>query len=286
MSISAKEVQELRKISGAGMMECKSALNESNGDIKEAFKLLREKGIAKAEKKSSREANEGLIGIKNTKEGASIIEVNSETDFVSRNKEFQELVYNILDISMDHKGDKKIIEDCKDLISDAVGKIGENIVFKRADYLDGDIHTYIHNKIDNGLGKIGVLLKFSVSEKDLSEVGKKLCMHIAAASPLSISEKDLDSKFLEAEKEIIKKQLKESGKPANIVEKMLQGKINKIFEEVTLLKQKFVMDQSLNIDDYLKSVSEEIGETITVDRFVRYELGNWKWSNQKINGYF
>tara|TARA_B100000886_G_scaffold293869_1_gene220184 strand:- start:11549 stop:12373 length:825 start_codon:yes stop_codon:yes gene_type:complete len=274
MSISAKEVQELRKMSGAGMMECKSALNDSNGDVKEAFKLLREKGIAKAEKKSGREANEGLIGIKNTKEGASIIEINSETDFVSRNKEFQELVYKILDISMDHRGDNKLLENCKDLISDAVGKIGENIVFKRAGYIDGNIHTYIHNKIDDGLGKIGVLLKLSRSEKELSDVGKKLCMHIAAASPLSISEKDLDNKYLEAEKEIIEKQLKDSGKPANIVEKMLQGKVNKIFEEVTLLKQKFVMDQSLSIGDYLKDVSEEVGETITVDKFLRYELGN------------
>ena len=274
MSISAKEVQELRKMSGAGMMECKSALHESNGDVKEAFKLLREKGIAKAEKKSSREANEGLIGVKKTKDGASIIEINSETDFVSRNKEFQELVYKILNISMDHKGDNKIFEDCKDLISDAVGKIGENIVFKKADYLDGNVHTYVHNKIDDGLGKIGVLLKLSGSEKDLSDVGKKLCMHIAAASPLSISEKDLDNKFLESEKEIIEKQLNDSGKPAKIVEKMLLGKINKIFEEVTLLKQKFVMDQSLSIDDYLKNVSEEMGQTVTVDKFVRYELGN------------
>ena len=274
MSISAKEVQELRKMSGAGMMECKSALNESNGDVKEAFKLLREKGIAKAEKKSSREANEGLIGIRNNKDGASIIEINSETDFVSRNKEFQELVNKILDISVYRKGDNKILEDCKDLISDAVGKIGENIVFKRTDYIDGNIHTYIHNKIDEGLGKIGVLLKLSDSEKDLGDVGKKLCMHIAAASPLSISEKDLDYKYLETEKEIIVKQLKDSGKPANIVEKMLQGKINKIFEEVTLLKQKFVIDQSLSIADYLSIVSEEVGETITVDKFVRYELGN------------
>ena len=274
MGISAKEVQELRKMSGAGMMECKSALNESNGDVKEAFKLLREKGIAKAEKKSSREANEGLIGIKKDEAGASIIEINSETDFVSRNKEFQELVYKILDISMGHKGDNKILEDCKDLISDAVGKIGENIVFKRADYIGGNIYTYVHNKIDDGLGKIGVLLKLNSSEKDFSEVGKKLCMHIAAASPLSISEKDLDNKYLETEKEIIEKQLKDSGKPANIIDKMLQGKINKIFEEVTLLKQKFVMDQSLSIEDYLNSVSEEVGESIIVDKFVRYELGN------------
>ena len=274
MSISAKEVQELRKMSGAGMMECKSALNDSNGDVNEAFKLLREKGIAKAEKKSSREANEGLIGIKNTNEGASIIEINSETDFVSRNKEFQDLVYKILDISMDRKGDNKILEDCKDLISGAVGKIGENIVFKRVDYLNGNIHSYIHNKIDDGLGKIGVLLRLNSSKNDLSDVGKKLCMHIAAASPLSISEKDLDNKYLEAEKEIIEKQLKDTGKPADIVEKMLKGKIDKIFDEVTLLKQKFVMDQSQSIADYLISVSDEMGEDITIDKFVRYELGN------------
>ncbi len=274
MTISAKEVQELRKMSGAGMMECKSALNESNGDIKEAFKLLREKGIAKAEKKSGREANEGLIGIKKNKDGASIVEINSETDFVSRNKEFQDLVYKILDMSIELKGDNKILDVSKTLISDAVGKIGENIVFKRADYLDGNIYTYVHNKIEDGLGKIGVLLKLGKSDKDLEEFGKKLCMHIAAASPLSISEHDLDKKYLDSEKEIIEKQLKDSGKPANIVEKMLQGKINKIFEEVTLLKQKFVMDQSLSINEYLKSTSEEVGENITVDKFVRYELGN------------
>ena len=206
--------------------------------------------------------------------GAVIVEINSETDFVSRNKEFQELVYKILEISMDQKGSNKIIDDCKDLISDAVGKIGENIVFKRTDFLDGNIYTYVHNKIDDNLGKIGVLLKLSGSEKDLSDVGKKLCMHIAAASPLSISEKDLDNKYLDTEKEIIQKQLKGSGKPANIIEKMLQGKIKKIFEEVTLLKQKFVMDQSISIDYYLKTISEEVGETIIIDKFVRYELGN------------
>ena len=274
MSISAKEVQELRKISGAGMMECKSALSESNGNVKEAFKLLREKGIAKAEKKSGRDANEGLVGIKKNKEGASIIEINSETDFVSRNKEFQELVNKILDMSLELRGDNRIFEKSKGIISDAVGKIGENIVFKRTDYLEGKIYTYIHNKIDNGLGKIGVLLKLGNSDKHLDEVGKKLCMHIAAASPLSISEHDLDSKYLESEKEIIKKQLKDSGKPAEIIEKMLQGKINKIFEEVTLLKQKFVMDQSLSINDFLESTSKEIGENITIDKFVRYELGN------------
>ena len=274
MSISAKEVQELRKISGAGMMECKSALSESNGNIQEAFKLLREKGIAKAEKKSGREANEGLIGIKKNDDGATIVEINSETDFVSRNKEFQDLVQKILALSIEIKVDKKIFDESKDLISDAVGKIGENIVFKRTDFLDGNIHTYIHNKIEDGLGKIGVLLKISGSDKNIDDVGKKLCMHIAATAPLSISEKDLDEEYLNSEKEIIEKQLKDSGKSPDIIEKMLHGKINKIYEEVTLLKQKFVMDQSLSINDYLKNVSEEIGSTLTIEKFIRYELGN------------
>mgnify|MGYP001353564762 CR=1 FL=1 len=274
MNISAKEVQELRKISGAGMMECKSALNDASGDIKEAFKLLREKGIAKAEKKSSREANEGLIGIKSNEKGAVIVEINSETDFVSRNKEFQNLVDEILDKSLIAKGDDKAIDDCKSLISDAVGKIGENIVFKRVDYLEGDVFSYMHNKIEEGLGKIGVILKIDGISKNYDEIGKNLCMHIAASSPRSIDENDLDTNFLNSEKEIIKNQLKESGKPENIIEKMLNGKINKVLEEVTLMKQKFVMDQSLNIEEYLKNNSEDPNKPITIDKFIRYELGN------------
>ncbi len=274
MSVSAKEVQELRKRSGAGMMECKSALKDASGNLDEAFKLLREKGIAKAEKKSSREANEGLIGIKKVNSCATIVEINSETDFVSRNIEFQNLVKTVLEKSIEKKGNISIIEDCKNLISDAVGKIGENIVFKRFDYIEGNIHSYIHNKIDDGLGKIGVLLKFNNTKQNLDEIGKNICMHIAAASPLSINENDLDKEYIEAEKRIIENQLKDTGKSEDIINKMLSGKINKIFEEVTLLNQKFVMDQTLSIQDYLDSASTNIGETISIDRFIRYELGN------------
>ncbi len=274
MSITAKEVQELRKMSGAGMMECKSALNESNGDIKEAFKILREKGIAKAEKKSGREANEGLIGIKKDTLGAVIVEINSETDFVSRNTEFQNLVNNVLSNAINNKGNQTTISECKSLINDAVGKIGENIVFKRINYIEGNVFTYMHNKINDELGKIGVLLKLNDSNVNLDEVGKNLCMHIAASAPLSIDEKDLDNEFLLAEKEIIENQLKESGKPENIIEKMLSGKLNKVLEEVTLLKQKFVMDQSKSIQDYLDETSKSNGEKIEVLKFVRYELGN------------
>ncbi len=274
MTISAKEVQELRKISGAGMMECKSALGEANGDVKEAFKLLREKGIAKAEKKSGRQANEGLIGIKKNNDGAAIVEINSETDFVSRNKEFQELVKTVLDKSIELKGSKEIFDACKDLISDAVGKIGENIVFKRVSYLEGNIFTYIHNKVDNDLGKIGVLLKLSDSAENFDAVGKNLCMHIAASAPQSISENDLDNDFLESEREIIINQLKESGKPKDIIEKMLNGKLNKVLEEVILTKQKFVIDQSISVGKYLESISKDNNSDIAIEKFVRFELGN------------
>ena len=168
MTITAKQVQDLRKISGAGMMECKAALSESNGIIDDAFKILREKGIAKAEKKSSRDANEGLIGIKIINNGAAIIEVNSETDFVSRNSEFHELVGEILNITIEEKGNfDSSSSKSKDKLNEAVGKIGENLVFKRSGYLEGNVHSYMHNSLAEGLGKIGVILLLK-SDKDIN----------------------------------------------------------------------------------------------------------------------
>ncbi len=273
MTISAKEVQELRKMSGAGMMECKSALADANGDLNTAFKLLREKGIAKAEKKSSREANEGLIGIKISNNTASIIEVNTETDFVSRNAEFHKLVRNILDISVKHEDKTKFENETKNLINEAVGIIGENIILKNFGSLDGNVFSYIHNSVADGLGKIGVLIKIESDKEIDKEIGKNLAMHIAAASPKAISKDLLDSNLVEEEKEIIKQQLRESGKPENILEKMMIGKLNKFFEENTLMDQKFVMDQSMDIKEYLSISSEKIGTKILVKEFIRYEIG-------------
>ena len=160
--VTAKQVQDLRKMSGAGMMDCKNALAESGGNLEDAFKWLREKGIAKAEKKSTRDANEGLVGIKTSNDGAAIVEINSETDFVSRNSEFQSLVNNVLDIAI--LENMNTAEKSSELISNAIAKIGENIVFKRSDYVSGKVFTYTHNKITDGLGKIGVILKFSNDE--------------------------------------------------------------------------------------------------------------------------
>ena len=273
MTISAKEVQELRKMSGAGMMECKSALSDSDGDLTKAFKLLREKGIAKAEKKSSRDANEGLVGVKVTGDKASIIEINSETDFVSRNSEFHKLVNSILDLSIVNDDVLESNKDVKDLINAAVGKIGENIVLRRSDKLQGNIYSYVHNRACDGMGKIGVLIKLLSDSKQASEVGKNLCMHIAAMNPISISEKDLERDIIENEKEIIKQQLKDSGKPENILEKMMEGKIKKFYEENTLLGQKFVIDSSITVNQYIDQCEKEFNSSIIVEQFIRYEIG-------------
>ena len=273
MTISAKEVQELRKMSGAGMMECKAALTDSSGDITKAFKILREKGIAKAEKKSSRDANEGLIGVKVSSGKASIVEINSETDFVSRNSEFHLLVNSILDLSLaDIKTTLDDNQEVKDLINNAVGKIGENIVLRRSATLSGNIYSYVHNSVSDGLGKIGVLIDVETTNNDFAQIVKNLCMHIAALSPKSVSEKDLDNEIINAEKEIIKQQLKDTNKPDNILEKMMDGKLKKFYEENTLLGQKFVIDPSISVAEYIDKVSNDYKCDISINKFVRYEI--------------
>ncbi len=274
MTISAKEVQELRKISGAGMMECKSALSESGGDLSQAFKLLREKGIAKAEKKSSRDANEGLVGVRILNGEASIVEINSETDFVSRNSEFHQLVNSILDISISSKGiELDSNQEAIDLINDAVGKIGENIVLRRSNFLSGNVYSYVHNRVSDELGKIGVVVELDTENNDLPQVGKNICMHIAALNPKSISENDLDNEIILAEKDIIKQQLKDTGKPENILEKMMEGKLKKFLEENTLLGQKFVIDPTITVGQYVDQCAETNSCKISIKQFIRFEIG-------------
>jgi elongation factor Ts len=254
MSITAKQVQDLRKMSGAGMMDCKSALAENNADIDLAFQWLREKGIAKAQKKSTRDANEGLVSIMSNANGTAIVEINSETDFVSRNNDFHLLVKNITKLILDSKNDFDSVKDeISNIINDAIGVIGENIVFKRSNYVEGNTYSYVHNSLGENLGKIGVILTLQTeTDIDLEDFGKNICMHIAATSPKSLDEKSLDSDAVENERNIIKEQLKETGKSAEIIEKMLDGKMNKFFEEVVLLNQKYVIDPSLTISKLLE----------------------------------
>ena len=275
MSVTAKQVQDLRKMSGAGMMDCKVALSENNSDIDLAFQWLREKGIAKAQKKSTRDANEGLISIMSNDNGTAIVEINSETDFVSRNNDFHTLVKNITKLILDSKNDFESVKDqISNMINEAIGVIGENIVFKRSNYIEGNTFNYVHNSLGENLGKIGVILTLQTEENvDLKDFGKNICMHIAATSPKSLDEKSLDSDIIETERNIIKEQLKETGKPNDIVEKMLEGKMNKFFEEVVLLNQKYVIDPSLTISKLLDNISSEIGSKVSINSFTRYELG-------------
>ena len=249
MSVTAKQVQDLRKMSGAGMMDCKAALAENNADIDLAFQWLREKGIAKAQKKSNRDANEGLVSIMSNDNGTAIVEINSETDFVSRNNDFHSLVKDITKLVLDSKNDYESIKDkISNIINDAIGVIGENIVFKRSNYIEGNTYSYVHNSLGENLGKIGVILTLETEKDiDLRDIGKNICMHIAATSPKSLDEETLDKDIIEVEKNIIKEQLKETGKPDDIIEKMLNGKMNKFYEEVVLLNQKYVIDPSLTI---------------------------------------
>ena len=275
MSVTAKQVQDLRKMSGAGMMDCKAALAENNADIDLAFQWLREKGIAKAQKKSNRDANEGLVSIMSNDNGTAIVEINSETDFVSRNNDFHSLVKDITKLVLDSKNDYESIKDkISNIINDAIGVIGENIVFKRSNYIEGNTYSYVHNSLGENLGKIGVILTLETEKDiDLKDIGKNICMHIAATSPKSLDEETLDRDIIEVEKNIIKEQLKETGKPDDIIEKMLNGKMNKFYEEVVLLNQKYVIDPSLTISKLLENTSSEKECKITINSFTRYELG-------------
>jgi len=275
MSVTAKQVQDLRKMSGAGMMDCKAALAENNADLDLAFQWLREKGIAKAQKKSTREANEGLVSIMSNTSGTAVVEINSETDFVSRNKDFHALVKKITQIVLDAEDNAESVKDeISSIINDAIGVIGENIVFKRSSFIKGKTYNYIHNSLGDNLGKIGVLLDIkSDPEIDLTGLGKNICMHIAATGPKSLNESSLDPDVIETEKNIIKEQLKESGKPDDIVEKMLSGKMNKFFEEVVLLNQKYVIDPSVTITKLLEDTGNANSSKISINSFIRYELG-------------
>ncbi len=271
MAITAAMVQELRAKSGAGMMDAKKALVESEGDMEIAIDWLRTKGLAKAAKKSDRTAAEGLVCVKVGNGQASAIEVNSETDFVAKNAEFQELVELIAAKSLDCSSLSELMnstsenESLQDLVTDKIAKIGEHMAVRRLDKLIGsNLYTYVHNAVKSSMGKIGVIVSLS---QDNADFGKKVAMHIAAANPTSVSEKDLDIDIINKEKKILFDQAKESGKPENIIENMVNGRIKKYFEEVTLVNQKFVLNPDLTV----KQASEQEG--VEVLSFIRLEVG-------------
>ncbi|CUH92425.1 translation elongation factor Ts [Herbinix luporum] len=290
MNITASMVKELREMTGAGMMDCKKALSETGGDMDKAVEFLREKGLAAAEKKAGRIAAEGVIDTNVSEDGkvASIVEVNSETDFVAKNDKFKEYVAAVaaqaaktnasnIDEFLEEKWELDPTKTVKEELSSMIAIIGENMNIRRFEKLvseNGFITSYIH-----GGGRIGILveLESDVVNEEVKEAGKNIAMQIAAMSPKYISRNDVAEDFIAHEKEIIKAQIKNdpanASKPENIIEKMIEGRLNKELKEICLLDQVYVKDGDMNVAKYLESVSKQVGTTITVKHFVRFETG-------------
>ncbi len=271
MVITAKMVKDLRDSTGAGMMDAKTALVESNGDFEAASDWLKQKGLVKAQKKSGRIAAEGVIGVRVDGGNASIVEVNCETDFVAKNSEFQDMVRSLLEASKNvvSLNEMLLVESqgkkIEDLLVEKVSSIGEKIDIRRYYRLDsGYIYSYVHNSVTENLGKIGVLVALSSENESL---GKQIAMHIAASNPLALSEKDLSDDLLNREKKVYLEQAKDSGKPSEIIENMVKGKLKKFVSEITLLNQNFVVDPDKKVSEVLQSNSN-----IILD-YVRYEVG-------------
>jgi len=287
MSITAAQVKELREISGAGMMDCKTALTETNGDMEAAIDWLRAKGISKADKKAGRTAAEGLVGVASNGNKAVVVEVNSETDFVARNDAFQDIVRNVANVALTTDGSTAAVaaaiypssgKSVVDTIKDAVGTIGENLSFRRSAALtvnEGVVATYIHNAVSDGLGKLGVLVAIETGgNADVAQAfGRQVAMHVAATNPLALTSAEVDPAAVEREKAIFSDSARQSGKPENIIEKMVEGRLRKFYEEVVLLSQAFVINPDLTVEAALKEAEKTIGAPAKITAFVRFALG-------------
>ncbi|MBJ3784432.1 translation elongation factor Ts [Devosia sediminis] len=287
MEITAAMVKQLRDSTGVGMMDCKKALAETNGDMEAAVDWLRTRGLAKAAKKADRVAAEGLVGVATAGTKAAVVEVNSETDFVARNEQFQNIVGAVAKLALDADGDVVKLGEMpfpgtghsvSAELTEAIAKIGENMNLRRTQTVsvsDGVVESYIHNAVKSGMGKIGILvaLESTGDKAALSALGKQLAMHIAAAQPQAIAPDELDQEVVARERAIILEQVKESGKSAEIAEKMVEGRMRKYFEEVTLLSQVFVIDGETKVADAIKNAEKDAGAPIKLTKFVRFALG-------------
>ena len=265
MAITAAMVKELRDTTGAGMMDAKKALTENDGNMEAAVDWLRTKGLAKAAKKSGRVAAEGLVGVSIGDGKGVAVELNSETDFVAKNADFQQLVRDITDTGLT-VGDIEALKAAQvngrpvsDVLTEAISRIGENMTLRRMHLLEGDtIVSYVHNAAAEGMGKIGVLVALKGDKASAQEIGKQIAMHIAATSPASLSETDLDPALVEREKSVLTEQARVSGKPDAVIEKMIEGRMKKFFEEVTLLGQKFVTNPDVTVAEAAKEAGVEV----------------------------
>jgi len=285
MAVTAEMIKTLRESTGAGMMDCKAALTETNGDLQAAQDWLRKKGLSKAAKKAGRVAAEGLIGVavKGTK--AAVVEVNSETDFVARNDLFQGLVKMIADVALDVGADVEAIKVAKagsltvaETIAETIAKIGENMTLRRAATLSvnkGAIGAYLHNSVTEGLGKIGVLvaLESDGNAEALAALGRKLAMHVAAANPQALDAAGLDPAVVAREKDVLADKYKQQGKPANVIDKIVESGLKTFYKEVCLVEQAYIHDPSKTVAQALKEAEGEVGGAVKLTGFVRYALG-------------
>jgi len=286
-TITATMVKELRDKTGAGMMDCKAALAETDGDMEAAVDWLRAKGLAKAAKKAGRVAAEGLIGLAANAKEAALVEVNSETDFVARNETFQTMASGIAKAAVAAKGDLDKLLEAKfpdgtstvaDTLKEMIGTIGENMTLRRTAFIDvenGTVASYVHNMMAPGLGKIGVIvaLESKGEPEELAGFGKQVAMHIAAANPQAVDVESLDEAVIAREKAILTEQAKESGKPAPVIEKMVEGRLRKFYEDVVLLAQAFVHDPDQTVAAAMADAEKAVGAPIKITGFRRFALG-------------
>jgi len=286
-TITAAMVKDLREQTGAGMMDCKQALNETSGDVEAAIDWLRKKGLSKAAKKAGRVAAEGLIGIAVAADGkkAAMVEVNSETDFVARNEQFQGLVKMIAQVALDVGGDVAKILDSKvgsvtvaTAIADAIATIGENMTLRRAATVsvgNGAVGTYAHAAVSDGLGKLGILVALESSGKkdEVAPVARQVAMHIAAANPLAIDPAGVDPAIVKREKDILADKFRQQGKPEAMIDKITESGLKTFYKEQTLLEQPFIHDDKKSVGQALKEVEGKAGGAVKVTEFVRYALG-------------
>jgi elongation factor Ts len=284
--ITAATVKELRERTGAGMMDCKKALAENSGEMEAAIDWLRAKGLAAAAKKAGRTAAEGLVGVAVAGVRGAVVEVNSETDFVAKNEIFQDFVRNVAQLALENGSDVEALSNAaypsggtvSEVLTDNIAKIGENQSLRRAAVLEvneGVVVPYVHNQVVPGLGKIGVLvaLESAAPSETLIALGKQIAMHVAAANPLALNADDLDADLIERERSIAMEKAKESGKPQNIVEKMVEGGLAKFRKDNALTSQLFVIDGKTPVADVVAQAGKEAGTPVTLSGFVRFQIG-------------
>lgn len=288
MALSASTIKELREKSGAGMMDCKKALTETGGNMEEAIDWLRKQGLSAVAKKSSRVAAEGLIGVTIKNNSGAMVEINSETDFVARNELFQNFVKTCSTLVLSTKNDIEALQELpfpnsdrtvNEELANNIATIGENMNIRRVEFLEvseGILVSYVHNNVADGLGRLGVLvaLESKAEKNNLLETGKQVAMHIAATSPKSLNVEDLDPQIVEREREVLIDQAMASGKPKEIAEKMVQGRMNKFYQEVVLNEQVFVVDGETKIKDLIKKLSSDINHDVKIKGFKILKLGD------------